>query len=341
MADKLSSSNHSELRTPDSAPGGRYLVTGASGFLGGFLVARLLERGERVVTLSHKAVVDPRPGLEVVAGDLLDPPSLAAAAASCRGVYHCAAEVHAWDTLADVLRQVNVEGTANLLKAALDAGAGRVVHVSTAAAIGEATGQTGDEETPHRGSFLNAYEESKHEAERVVAEFVSQGLDAVIVNPGYIYGPGDGKLDDLLGEGPQPLHFLLYPDSYLPLVYVDDVVSGLISAMERGRSGNRYILVGHNITYREYLRLVWEIAGRESQPELSEREARMVRRMAVLGMGRKWHTPEMSQAWFRTLEHGGRYSNHKSIRELGIRYSDLESTLRETIDEHRRRAGLQ
>jgi dihydroflavonol-4-reductase len=234
-------------------------------------VARaLLARGHRVRVLA-RAGGDRRniAGLdvEVAEGELGDAAALARAASGCRFVMHVAADYRIWVPDEDAMLRANVEGTRAMMRAALAAGAERVVHCSSVAALGlTADGTPADEATPvSEAGIVGIYKKSKFRAEQAVLAMVrDEGLPAVIVNPAAPIGPRDikptptGRMVADAASGKVPA----YIDTGLCVVHVDDVAEGHVLALERGRIGERYILGGDNLLLRDLLGLVARTAGR-------------------------------------------------------------------------------
>jgi dihydroflavonol-4-reductase len=246
------------------------LVTGATGFVGGALVRRLLARGVAVRALARPGS-DTRnlDGLDIerLAGDVTDPASLARACAGCDHVYHVAADYRLWVPDPDRMHRANVEGTRNVLRAAADGGCTRVVYTSSVATLGlRADGEPADETTPSDlDDMVGTYKRTKYLAEEEARRFVrDEGLDVVIVNPSTPIGPGDVKptptgrlvLDAMSGRMPA------YVDTGLNIVHVDDVAEGHLLAMDHGRAGERYILGGENLLLRDILGRIARLADR-------------------------------------------------------------------------------
>jgi dihydroflavonol-4-reductase len=241
------------------------LVTGATGCVGANVVAALLERGYEVramrrATSSLQALdgLDP----QLVVGDVLDVESLRRAMAGCTLVFHVAAVSDYWRTPAERVYQVNVEGTRNVVAAAADGGVERLVYTSSSGALG----------VPELGRLLDEsaefniqpkrfpYGHSKHLAEQVVQEAVGRGLDAVIVNPTAVLGARDvnyigGSLLPAVRRGLS----LFAPPGGLNWVDAETAGLGHVLAAERGRTGERYILAGENITHRATMEIVAEV----------------------------------------------------------------------------------
>jgi len=246
------------------------LVTGATGFVGSAVARALIARGHSVRLLT-RAGSDRRnlAGLEaeIVVGDLTDPASLSAAVAGCRFLFHVAADYRLWVPDPAAMMQANVEGTQALMLAAQAAGVERIVYCSSVAALGlTKDGTPADEATSVTpAAIIGPYKQSKYRAEQLVLALVRErGLPAVIVNPSTPVGPRDikptptGKMiaDGAAGKLPA------YLDTGLNIVHVDDVAEGHILALERGRTGERYILGGEDFSLRAVLAMVDAAAGR-------------------------------------------------------------------------------
>lgn len=246
------------------------LITGATGFVGS-AVARTMARRGHALRLLVRASSDRRnvDGIdaELVTGDLTDPASLARAAAGCRYVIHVAADYRLWVPRPEDMMRANVDGAVAMMRAAADAGAERIVHCSSVAALGQiGDGTPADETTPtNEADFVGVYKRSKYRAERAVLELAArESLPVVVVNPAAPVGPRDIKptptgkmvLDTAKGRVPA------YIDTGLNIVHVDDVAEGHALALERGRIGERYVLGGENFLLKDILALIAEVAGR-------------------------------------------------------------------------------
>ncbi len=242
-------------------------VTGATGFIGSNVARALLKRGVEVCALvrpnadrSNLAGLD----VKMVEGDLLDFDSLKRGMDGCKQVYHVGALYSFWVRPRRLIYDVNVEGTRNVLRAAMDKRIGKVVYTSSVAALGlRDDGRPTDETTPVNFSdIIGDYKKSKYLAEQVALEF-AQDLPVVIVNPSFPVGPGDIKPTP---TGQTILDFLnrkmpAYVDTGMNVVDVEDVALGHLLAAEKGRVGERYILGGVNLTMKQLLDLLAAITG--------------------------------------------------------------------------------
>jgi dihydroflavonol-4-reductase len=248
---------------------GLSLVTGATGFVGAAIVRALLAAGCAVRVLA-------RPGsdrrnlvgldIEIAEGSLEDAASLAASVAGCRYLFHAAADYRLWVPDPAAMFRANVDGTRDLMLAALDTGVERIVYTSSVATLGIIKGGSADEATPSGiGDMIGPYKQSKFAAEAAVRELIAErGLPAVIVNPSTPVGPGDikptptGRVILEAAKGKVPA----YVDTGLNIVHVDDVAAGELLAAERGTVGERYILGGENLPLADILAEVARVAGR-------------------------------------------------------------------------------
>lgn len=244
------------------------LVTGGTGFLGVNLIRTLVATGQRVRALirpTSRRLGLESPGIEFVTGDVTDIESIRRAMAGCDRVYHLAGWVQISPWGMDTARAVNVAGTDNICRVALERKVKRVVHTSSIAAVGHGPIDAPATETTawNFHDLRSPYHVTKREAEQVVHRYVDRGLDAVIVNPSYVVGPYD--------VGPSSGRTILllvtrklrgFPaEGGIGFVDVREVVEGMRLAMGKGRCGERYILSNENMTYGQYARRVAEIGG--------------------------------------------------------------------------------
>lgn len=243
-------------------------LTGATGFVGSAVARQLIERGYKLKLLvrgnANRANIE---GLdaEVVTGDLLSPESYAPALQGCRYVFHVAADYRLWVPDPVNMMQANVEGTRQLMLAALKNSVERVVYCSSVAALGlRKDGLPANEITPvTEHDVIGIYKRSKYRAEQEVLRLVREkDLPAVIVNPSTPVGPNDIKptptgqmIRDVI-DGRMPA----YVDTGLNIVHVDDVAQGHLLALDKGRIGEKYILGGENLMLDALFSLIAEIA---------------------------------------------------------------------------------
>lgn len=318
------------------------LVTGGTGFVGSHVVRALLE--DRVAV---RALV--RPGsdrralvglaVEVVTGDLTDPPSLAAALAGIEVLYHVAADYRLWAPDPAVLYRVNVEGTRALLRAAEAAGVSRVVYTSSVGALGlPPDGRPGTEETPVRlEDMVGDYKRSKFLAEREARAAAGRGLPVVIVNPSAPVGPWDWKptptgrmlVDYLRGR------MLAYLETGLNVVHVRDVARGHLLAAARGRAGERYIL-GHaegNLALRAIFERLAPYTGVPAPRVRLPYGAAMALATGSEAVARvTGREPLVARTAVRMAAKRMYFDPSRAVQELGLPQTPVDVALRDAVD---------
>lgn len=316
------------------------LVTGGAGFLGTKLTKALLDEGHEVRLL----VRDPKTAtrfqnapVTVSVGDLGDAASLERACEGMDWVIHTAGLISYNPAKADLMYRTNVLGTQAVARAARNQKVKRFVHTSSTAAIGinEDPQARMNEDTPFNARKLGlAYFDTKYDAERELLKEVELGLDAVIVNPGSLLGPGDTRRYE---KGYAGLIYKYKPPFLfhggINFVDVNDVVKGHLLALAKGRTGERYILGGENLSYGDLIIRVNTILGRPS-PKTYVPKAMMSSLAGALWvlnkMGIDIHmTPELVRqvaSWYLYVDSG------KAERELGYKPHRIDAALSSTID---------
>lgn len=315
----------------------RYLVTGATGFIGGHLVRQLVDAGHDVVALVREPTaardLDDL-GVELARGDILDRTSLERTMTGADGVFHLAAwyRVGAHDRSA--AEAINVQGTRNVLEAARDAAVEKVVYTSTLAVLGDTGRRVVDETYRHEGPWISEYDRTKWLAHYGIAVPMAEaGSPIVIVQPGLVCGPGDhsnvgAALRDYLRR-----RLPVIPDQGGCWSHVADSARGHILAMERGRIGESYIIGGECLLWRDVLRLAEEITGVKPPrltlpPALARASAALLRPLAAVVRLPPMYHPETLRVAAGTTYWG---SDGKARRELGWSPRPLRDGLAETL----------
>lgn len=310
------------------------LITGATGLVGNNLVRLLLQRGQAVRVLV-RAGCDPRPleGLDVerIEGDVRDLESVRRACAGASAVIHCAGVVRIGWAGKQEYREANVLGADHVASAAHEVGA-RLIHVSTVNALAVLrSGELADEETPLVNNVPCPYVVTKQAAELIVLDKVAHGLDALIVNLGFMLGPWDWKPSSgqmLLEVGTRYTPFA--PRGGCAVCDVRDVAACILTAVERGRAGERYILGGHNTSYLDLWRIMADVT-RTSRPWF-----RMNGLMGLIGC--TWgdlktkitgHEGNVNSAIIRMSSQLHYYSSAKAETELGFCSRGVEECVRD------------
>ena len=241
-------------------------VTGSNGFVGLNLVEQLYGQGWNVLAL-HRPTSDirylKRFPVELVQGDINDPASLARTLPrGVDAVFHVAGSTSLWAKKNAEQDRINIDGTRNVVEAALKAGAQRFVHTSSISAYGMHSG-TINETSEQRGAISPVnYQRSKLAAELEVRKGIARGLNAVILNPAGIIGPYDtggyARMFLLVQAGKLPG----VPPGSLSFCHVREVAKAHIAAAERGRIGECYLLGGADASFLELVRIIGELSGR-------------------------------------------------------------------------------
>jgi dihydroflavonol-4-reductase len=218
------------------------------------------------------------------------------------------------------------------MQAALDAGVRRVVHTSSAAAFGLPKNRQVDETIAEPGLLPDVYYRSKYESELIANTYIDKGLQVVTLNPSNVYGPRDLKplgssLVSLL-NGQLPAMW----EATTPIVYVDDVAEAHLLAAEKGKAGERYLLVERNVSYRELFGKVAELGGVKLPPFLPVPMALVTAYGAELAARLTGKPPLVSVMQVKSGTQGTLFDGSKAPRELGFKYTDMDAGLRATIN---------
>lgn len=261
------------------------LVTGATGMLGTHVMLELLSRGIKVRALYRSTASQSMvqkifdfyqssnlyAQIEWVDGDVLDIPSLHEAMQCCDVVYHCAAVVSYHRKDRNEMYTINIEGTANIVNVCLDLGIAQLCHVSSIAAIGRtADGQTLSEKNEWENSSLNThYGITKYLSEMEVWRGIQEGLHAVIVNPGFIIGPGDPHRSSTnvfskINEG-----LPAYPPGGTGFVSASDVARAMVDLVQKKINGQRYILVSESLSMHQVFNSIGAALGKKHMTRIA------------------------------------------------------------------------
>ena len=317
----------------------RAFVTGGTGFIGSNVVRVLLEKGVDVRALcrrgSNRANLK---GLEIeiVEGDLRDPPSIRRAMAGCELVFHVGALYSFWVRPKGQIYEVNVEGTRAIFETASTLGVEKIVYTSSVAALGlREDGRPADESTPTSlDRIVGDYKKSKYLAEQEALQY-AETMPIVIVNPSFPVGPRDIKPTP---TGQTILDFLnrkmpAYIDTGMNIVDVEDVALGHWLAVEKGEPGERYILGGENVSMKQMLDLLSDItdlpAPRFRVPyrpilALSYVNAALCKLFPRC-------TPRMTPETIRMSSHSMYFDPGKAIRELGFPQTPARVALEKAV----------
>ncbi|NET37042.1 MAG: NAD-dependent epimerase/dehydratase family protein [Cyanothece sp. SIO1E1] len=313
------------------------LVTGASGFTGSHLVQALEQQGNTVI-----AMVRPSSKLDrlknchpqLVYGDITDHQVLQTAMAGVDTVFHTAAYVELGLVNAAEMERVNVEGTRAVLTAAQAAAVTKLVYCSTIGVFGDTKGEVVNETFQRtQKDFSSAYDRTKYEAQQLVDQFAQAGLPAVSLMPSGIMGPGDPHFGPVVQQFLKGgLKLWAGGDRITGIVHVDDLVTALLLAAERGQPGEHYIISAGDLTTQEMFQFLSQIAGIPSPLEAPEPLVRLVGNLLdPIGRLFSWQPPLSQERVHYIYDRCVRVDATKARQELGWQPRSIEATLQALV----------
>ena len=317
----------------------KVFLTGGTGFIGGAVAGALRQRGDEVVALVRtpsKAAELERLGCTLVAGDLGDIDAIERGMTGADAVIHGAAmyEVGIPASQRPAMDEANVRGTERVLGTALRLGIPRALYVSTIGVFGNTHGQVVDENGPLGSGETSHYERTKVEAHRIAKRLQGEGLPLVIVQPGGVYGPDDhsqiGNLMRQFVAGKLPAKAMT--SLGINFVHRDDVVAGILLALDKGRPGDAYILGGEICTVDDFIATLARVTGR--RPPRFTMPTLMLKLSAPLGpvLAPRLGFPPNLRELIAASDHVTYWArDDKAKAELGYAPRGLEAGLRDTL----------
>ncbi len=319
----------------------KIFITGGTGYLGHSLSMKLAGQGNIIHLMlrnPQSAYVPRHPNILVFKGDILDRSSIAGALKGCEQVFHIAAAVKFWAKNPDEIFRTNVEGTANVLESAREENVSRFVFTSTCGVIGPCIKEPMTEKDPRISAFTLDYELSKKIAEDMVFRYAKRRMHALVLSPSKVYGPGkvsqnhnaNAVIEKFIRR---KIAFIPSPGSYQAcFAFIDDVVNGHLLAMEKGRSGEKYILGGVNISYHDFFSLVGEISRIKGRiVRLSKNLVRGWTFLQMLNYAIIGRPPLITIGSIDRFFSNYCFSSNKAICELGYQITPIEEALKQTI----------
>ncbi len=315
-----------------------WLVTGATGHVGNVLVRNLLERGEKVRALilpgeSRESII----GLNIEAfeGDILNLDAVFQSMRGVKGIFHLAGVISIMPGANPFVRKVNVDGTKNILRAAMENGIKKLVYTSSIHAIQRVEHGVIDERVPYdMENPYGAYDRSKAEATLDVLNAAHAGLEAFVACPTGVIGPYDfrGSMMGAVIHDAATAKPTLYVDGAYDFVDVRDVADGLIAAAEHGRRGESYILSGQKISVRYLLETVREITGKHFfQMKIPFDVAKFAALFTPMYYELAKATPRFTPYSLEVLQSNSNISHAKATRELGYSPRSLFESIKDTV----------
>jgi nucleoside-diphosphate-sugar epimerase len=320
----------------------KIFITGGTGYIGSRLVKKLAARGDEVVIFARdplKAGDITGSGITCVAGDILDYPSVLHGMKGCDLVFHLCGYARPWSKDRDLPYRINVTGSENVFRSAVENQIPKVVFTSTAGTMGSsADGNPVNETTRPHPVFFNDYEKTKAQAEEKAMEYAGRGLPVMIVNPSRVYGPGKlvvsnsvtriirlyalGRWRIIPGDGSGVGNY----------VFIDDVLDGHLMAAEKGRPGQRYILGGENIPFDEFFRILGTLIGKKKR--MIHLPAGIMTGIAsLMGFisGITGIPPMITREWVKKYLRNSSLSCGKAAEELGYSFTPFREGARKTL----------
>ncbi|MCE9620011.1 MAG: NAD-dependent epimerase/dehydratase family protein [Planctomycetes bacterium] len=320
------------------------LVTGGAGFIGSHLVRQLVDGGESVRVLERPTAEAghlPLDRVELIRGDIRDAAAMRNATRGCEFVYHLAADPNLWRQDRSEFDAVNHVGALNVLRAALENGARRVLYVSTESILSTAKSNGGAVESARfkEEDMIGPYCLSKFRAELAAFRLAEGGAPVIVCSPTLPIGPGDHnqtpptRLAVAFCRGQLPA----YLDCRMNLIDVRDAADGLVRAMQRGRPGVRYLLGGHNVRLIQWL----EVLGRIVQRRPPRLQVPYPLALSVGWLSEQWadlvtHSmPMATVAGVRLTRRSMHFDPSASLRELGLTPRGVEESTLDAVHWYR------
>ena len=320
----------------------KVFLTGATGFIGGNLVTKLLENGYKVkILVRDDKKLKPhkwKDKVEIIYGDILEPESFEGKINDCEIIIHGAALIAWWKRIYDKIYSINVTGTKNVLEAALKSKCKKFIHISSVAAIGFGeNGEAVNEDIDYNwGRFDIPYMETKRMAELEVYKAIDRGLNACMVNPANVWGVGDIRGRRVALIKALKFGFPFYTDGGTNFVDVDAVVEAIINAITLGKCGERYILGGDDLPIKDFLGIITdEVRARKPFIKIPKLPIVLISyTQEALGIfTRISPRPTASQLCF--FGKNIYYDSSKAIRELKMPLIPIKECIRKTVEFYR------
>jgi nucleoside-diphosphate-sugar epimerase len=320
----------------------KVFVSGATGFIGRKLSLNLAGLGYQVHALcrnvNHPYLIK-HENIMAFPGDIMDEASLLRAMEGCDQVYHTAAMAKMWCKDPNDFFEINVVGTRNVLNAAKSSGVKKIVYTSTCGVWGPTIKYPMTETSPRIAGFPIDYERTKYLAELEVNKFVKDGLNVVTVNPSRVFGEGpvtDSNTVSKMVRGYLKGTWRIIPgtgDNVANYAFLDDVVSGHIAAMEHGKTGNRYILGGEDISFNQFFEVLSRVSGTRTRMfKIPQKFIEFYSRIDWLKTTLTGLEPVFLPEFADRLKQDQKYSSNKAIEQLNYKITPFKEGLWRTVN---------
>lgn len=316
----------------------KLLITGGTGFLGHHLIKKLFEQGYNDIrvlkTKDDDASFLKEFNIQYFNGDIRNIDDVNNAIKGCDIVFHLVGMISYWDKMNKIQYDINVLGTRNVVNACLENRIERLIYVSSNASVGNVVDGLANEETEYNLAKLKVnYCDTKHLAELEIANGVKKGLNAVIICPASMYGDGDIRRihSDLMFKFNFPFNRIIIPGG-LAVVDVNDVAESLIKAWQIGKSGERYLIVGENLTFKRIREI---IASELKKPApdiiLPVWFLKILANIFVFISNITGKKPKLTPTMINFFTLNFWFDNSKSIKELKIKYTPFRESISKAV----------
>ncbi len=314
------------------------LVTGGTGFIGVPLVKSLNDLGHTLKLLvretSDISQFESLKNIEYIIGDVRDTKSVSKAIDEVDTIYHLAAYTKLWAKDKSVFEDVNINGTENIAKVVLEKNK-RLIYISSFIALGGTPEEPVDENHESEDGLFLDYAKTKFQAKKLIKEYIRKGLNVTTFFPGITFGPGDFNIFGQIIHDIVAKKFLGVPgkaDKIGSFVYVNDVINGLVSVIDReDLSGEDFIIAGENIKFGDWINLVAEIAGTKKPRHFPMRMALLYAGMHEVKTKLTKKMPYTNRSTVKMMDYNWSYSSKKAIEHLGYKITPLREGLTKTI----------
>lgn len=320
----------------------KIMITGATGFIGNKLVKSLISKGHDINALcrpSSDITGLAGTGVKIYLGDITNRNNIEECMSGCRQVYHLAALAKNWTRKSSDYYEHNTNAVKNILDSALNLDIEKVLFMSTSITFGPSSSVAVNEESLRFKIPLTVYEDSKIKAEKIVTEFADKGLNVVTVNPTRLFGPGlitEGNSVSKMIQMYLKGNFRFLPGNGNAIgnyAYIEDLVDGCINAMKKGRSGEKYILGGKNISYNKFFSILSELSGVVRIMFPLPVSASMLFGYFELMRAKAFnHHPLITPGWVKTFTCDWKFSSMKAINEIDYKITPFKEALLKTLE---------
>jgi farnesol dehydrogenase len=321
----------------------KIFITGGLGSIGAYIIKILLNQGHEVHAIVRslaKAKPLSHPKLHLFEGDLREEQLVLKAMEGCEQMYHLAAFAKVWSKNEEDFFNLNVKLTEDLFHAAHKSGIKKIVFTSTAGVFGPSITGIINEDKSRDLPFFNSYEATKSQAEDIVKDFIStHNMEIVIVSPTRVYGPillGEVAAITMMIDKYVNKNWRIYPGTGKEIgnyIYVEDAAMGHVLAMEKGRSGECYILGGENLSYIEFFQAIAECSGIKRKmiviPYFIQKLVAHLQLFMANCFGKE---PDIVPNWLAKAKYHWEVSPKKAQQELGLPITPFEDGIKKTVD---------